>query len=303
MRPDFNRLLVERERIHSRDHFHNYRNVKGPKGLDDDEVGGRQPMRIRYNHGYDRKHFNENLNPLKGWLRSCIGKNWNKCYSDLRKTFDCRGVINAHILQHLFDYIEVNTFVDAHGQVMARSKGWSRSGDMPVSECGSDFYVCPKSGMVRSTNKKSYRTIRKQREKEAAREKLNVERWLDSDNVLRFIDGAWYHFEVRNVPEVKVSYVKPWNKDNFECGSWGKKVVKRWEEMNEHERRDHGTKQFDGQVRDVFTNELMGRYQETARYGSRVSATPNIVHHGKLRYHATKKTASHKQLKEAGLAV
>ena len=302
MREDFSKLLVERERIHSRDHYHNYRNVRGPKGLDDDEVGGRESMRKRYNYGYDRKSFNENLNPLYGWLRSCVGKNWDRCYSELRRKFDARSVVNAHILQHLWSSIETNTFVDEHGRSMARPSRYGGRGAVPVSECSSDYYVCPKSGMVRVTNKKSYRTIRRQREKEQELEKLKVERWLDKDNVLRLIDGVWYHFEVRDVPEVTVTYHKPLGKTTFECGSWGKKVAKRWEDLNEHERREHGVKQVEGQAHDLFTDELLGRYEETARYASRSHSAPPVVKHGKTRYHATKRTASHKQLKEAGLA-
>jgi hypothetical protein len=257
-------------------------------------------MRKRFNYGYDRKHFNENLNPLYGWLRSCIGKNWNKCYSELRKKFDARSTINDHILQHLWQSITVDTYVDEKGRVMVKPTNYSTRGDIPVSESGFDYYVCPKSGMVRETHKKTYKQIRALKEAKERQEKAKVERWIDDDNVLRFIDGVWYHFEVRDVPQVTVTYEKPFNKDTFLCGSWNKKVEKRWEEMNAYERKDHGTKRVVGQVRDVFTNELMGRHQEVARYGRR--GVSYIVQHGKARYHATKKTASHKALKQVGVA-
>lgn len=300
MRQDFAKQLVERERIHSWDRYHNYRNVKGPKGLTDDEVGGREPMRKRYNHGYDRKSFNENLNPLYGWLRSCVGKKWDKCYSELRQKFDARSVINQHILEHLYQSIEVNTFVDEHGRSMARP-GTYATGNVPVSECSKDYYVCPKSGMVRQTHKKSYRQVQRQRQKEAEAERLKVERWLDKDNVLKLIDGVWYHLEVRDSPLLSYAYVRPLGRTQFECGSWGKKVVKRWEDLNQVERQEHGQRQLDGvPAVDVLTGKKCYRYEEARAVGRR--SKPIVQVHGEPRYHASKRQASHRQLKEAGLA-
>lgn len=300
MRDDFAKQLVERERIHSWDKYHNYRNVKGPKGLNDDEVGGREAMRKRFNYGYDRKSFNENLNPLYGWLRSCIGKKWDKCYSELRKKFDARSVINQHILQHLWQSIEVNTFVDEHGRSMARS---DYRGTVPVAECLKDYYVCPKSGCVRVTNKKSYRQLMRQRAKADQQEKAKVERCLDKDNVLKLIDGVWYHFELRDSPLLSFTYVKPFGKDVFSCGSWGKKVDKRWQDMNQVERKEHGQRQLDGvPATDVITGKKCYRYEEASSFGGRLGGQPRVLVHGEARYHATKRTASHRQLKEAGLA-
>lgn len=299
MRDDFSHLLTERERIHSWDHYHNYRNVKGPKGLSDDEVGGRESMRRRYNHGYDRKSFNENLNPLYGWLRSCVGKKWDKCYSELRQKFDTRSTINAHILQHLFDAIEVNTFVDEHGRSMARPGRFS-GGNVPISETSKDYYVCPKSGLVRATKKKSYRQVQRQKRKAEEAERHKVERWLDKDNVLRLIDGIWYHLEVRDSPLLSFTYVRPLGKTSFECGSWGKKVAKRWEDLNQAERKEHGQRALDGEPAvDVLTGRKCYRYEEARGIGAR--HRPIVQAHGEARYHATKKQASTKQLRQAGI--
>jgi len=301
MRDDFSKQLVERERTRSWDKFHNYRNVKGPKGLNDGEVGGRESMRRKFNHGYDRKHFNENLNPLYGWVRSCLGKNWDRCYSELRRKFDARSVINNHILEHLWGIIETHTFVDEHGRSMARPGNYSSTGAVPVSECLKDHYVCPKSGMVRATQKKTHRQIRKLRAAERVKEEAKVKRFVDG-GVLRLIDGVWYRFDLLEVPKISIKYERPPGRTEFECGSWGKKVLKRWEELNEAERKEHGVQVRSGGVRDEFTRELLYKYDHTPSIGRkgcvpRVRTISNI--RGEQKYHANKRTASKKDLRDA----
>lgn len=308
MRQDFAKQLTERERIHHADHYHNYRHVKGPRGMDDDEVGGRESMRKRYNHGYDRKSFNENLNPLKGWLRSCIGKKWDKCYSELRTNFDARSVVNAHILEHLYQYIQVHTKV-IDGKVVALSR-WSGRGYVPIKEISEDYYVCPKDGTVKVVNKMARRTLIKQREAEKRQKELSVTRFLNDCEVLRFIDGVWYHFELKPVPNAKIVYVKPTGTDIFQTGylhlgTTNPRRQKTWDELNEMERKRHGSPRIVGQTaRDLFTNEVVYRDQNNVIHlghrGVMHPTTAAKLSNGGL-YHASKKTASHKQLKAAGI--
>ncbi len=120
-----------------------------------DEVGGREAMRARYSAYTDeRKVFNENLNPLKGWLRSCVGKTWNRCYSELRRRFGSRKVINAPVLQHLFGdrYIELHAFVDKQGRVVSLAIGrWTAERVRPISASRCDCDVCPRDGGLKQS--------------------------------------------------------------------------------------------------------------------------------------------------------
>lgn len=309
MRPDFAKQLTERERIHHADHYHNYRNVKGPSGLTDDEVGGRESMRKRYNHGYDRKSFNENLNPLRSWVHSGLGKNWDKYYGELRKQFDARKVINAHILEHLFQYVEIHTHVGEKGAVMFMDTRYTNKGEQPISKCYKDYYVCPKSGMLRKTHKEPRRSVIKQKEAEKRAERDAIFRQLDRHNVLHLIDGTWYHFELKPIPDVKIAYVKPAGTDIFKTGYavLGRGIIeKTWDELNQSERERYGKVQIvGGTARDLFTNEVVyrdqnGRVHQGARYYARRAAA-GYLKQGPELYHATKATASHKQLKQAGL--
>jgi hypothetical protein len=315
MRPDFPKLLTERERHHHDDHYHNYRHVKGPKGLNDDEVGGRESMRKRFNFGYDRKQFNENLNPLYGWLRAGVGKNWDKYYGQLRKQFDARKVINAHILEHLFRDVEIHTHVGDKGQVMFMDTRYTNKGEQPIAKCTSDYYVCPKSGCLRKTHKEPRRSIVKEQEARAEREKLETFRQLDEHNVLRLIDGIWYHFELKPIPKVSIVYHQPFAHKGDHLYQIGYQFLgqqttrnqKIWNELNEFERKQHGTARVEGTTgRDLFTNDVVYIDQKNVLHQTTRAISPRSGNGWtKTRpgfYHATKATASHKQLKQAGLA-
>ena len=285
MRDDFSKVLVERERHRHGDHFTNYRHLKVFK---DQELyyGGREGMKVRYNHGYDRKSFNENLNPLRGWLRSCIGKKWDKCYSELRKKFDARSVVNNHILEHLFDYIETNTFVGDKGQVLFHASGYrAEKGPLPIKQCYKDYYVCPKDGTLKKTQKIPRRSILKQKEAETIAESLKVKRVLDDGSELHLVNGIWFHFTFAILPVAKVVYQRPYGVTSFECGGWGKKVLKTWDELNESERARHGRPVYDVQgVTDLLTGKRV------------VPSTYNTQ-----RYAITKQTASNKILKQLSI--
>jgi len=315
MRSDFNKLLVERERPRSWDKHCNYRHMKGPSGFKDDEVGGREGMKHHYKIGYDTKDFNENLNPLYGWLRSIVGKKWDKSYSELCKTFDMRGVINAHILQHLWQSVERHAFVSEKGAVMA-FRGYSSGGRetmhgdaVPISRCGKDYYICPKDGTLKKTQKAPRRSVVKEQEANKRKELLAIKRPLNDREVLHFIDGVWYHFELKPLPEAKIVYMKPGNKDEFRVGyhygnSPDHRKVRTWDELNQTERERLGTpKVVGGTARDLLTNEVVYRDQKGVIHLGKGFLHPrraNELSSNGL-YHATKKTASKKHLKQAGL--
>lgn len=302
MRDDFAKQLTERERIHSRDHYHNYRHNKLFENGEVDEVGGRESMRVRYNHGYDRKSFSENLNPLKGWLRTCVGKQWDKCYSELRKKFDARKVVNNHILEHLYQDIEVNTYVEDGKVFYNEARPWgSAQKSRPISLCRSDYYVCPKDGTVKITHKQPRRSVIKQREAEKLQAQLAVKRVIDDRNVLHFIDGVWYHFTLEPIPEREVVYEKPYGVTTFKTGynfvGNQARREKTWDELNQQERERFGRKTLKGEAPlDLFTGDRVylsgGHVYGRSGYQRGLS---NL-------YHATKQTASHKLLKKAGIA-
>lgn len=299
MRDDFAKQLTERERHRHGDHYGNYRHLKiFKKG--EDYWGGRESMKARYNIGYDRKSFNENLNPLKGWIHSCLGKNWDKCYSELRQNFDARKVVNAHILEHLYQYIEVNAkVIDGKVMVMNQYAFGTEDRWVPISRARADYYVCPKSGLVRKTNKAPRRSVIKEAEANKRKAELAVKRVLDEKNELHFIDGIWYHLTVETVPTSKMVYVKPLGATTFKTKTrYGKIVEKTWEELNEAEKMQFGTPKYsEPGVRDVLTGKLLHYSGPKKNMYSRGAPYDTVA----PKYYATKATASHKLLKQAGI--
>lgn len=287
--------------------------MKGPKGLVDDEVGGREPMKRRYNHGYDRKSFNENLNPLYGWLHSCVGKKWDKCYGELCKTFDMRGVINAHILQHLWQSVERHAFVSEKGAVMVLASRYygplrdKDDGAIPIALCGKDYYICPKDGTLKKTHKQPRRSVIKQREAKKKAEELAIKRVISEKEVLHLIDGVWYHFDLLPIPEARIVYEKPLGTDVFKTGyqflgTPNSRREKTWDELNQSERERFGVARVVGStVRDELTDKTVYRDQKGV---VQLGSWPSNFRRDRVQmefYHANKKTASKKHLKTAGL--
>lgn len=145
MRKDMDRILVGRPRTGG----------KSPKGTgrgneerDLENMPFKEGMRSRWR--YNRKELNENLAPFFRWLKSNIGRPWDKVYSEIREQIDARSAVQYHILQHLDQYVQLHTFLDEEG--IPRVHGtWRR--DYEVD----GLYVCPKSGLLKEHRLKSWR--------------------------------------------------------------------------------------------------------------------------------------------------
>lgn len=306
MRADLNKQLCERERIgHSR-HYGEVRNLKdfNPRAGDEGEnLPAREPMKARYRMGWgnDQKQFNENLNPLWGNVRKAVGKPWDKFYSELCKNFDKRSVINQHIIQHLEQFVEIkDIYVGDDGELYVRNPYGQ---DEAIKSGRTEYYVDPRDGILKlNKHYKNYKQINREREAERQRERDKVFRQIDADNVLRFIDGVWFHFEMKDIPEGKMVYEKPLGVHEFRLGyaALGRGLItKTWEEMNQQERQRYGKGRMVGQtVHDVF----LGKTVTKTAGGQIIGVWENI--RGNFpggKYHAVKHTASHKMLKKAGI--
>src|SRR5271167_774084 len=303
MRPDLNKLLCERERRGSTDKYRNYRGLKKFNPAPGDE-GENLPFRegTKFRYGYNGRSFNENLSPLRGAIRANVGKRWDTFYSELCKNFDKRSVINQHILTHLFDYVEREVYVE-DGELWVHASRYSRSSDIKLRDSTyTEYFVDPRDGIMKKN--KWYKGDKARKDRKAAEARaaaLAVTRWIDEDNVLRNIEGIWFHFTLADVPAGHYEYVKPANKEEFNIKSWGIPVFKSWEQLDQHQRERFGEKRFvGGYVTDLFTGNTVYRDKgmtQIYRYGRRSTKEIRPIQ----RYHATKKTASHKVLKQAGI--
>ncbi len=119
MRPDLDKVLTERPRWGSGSrnlktgiHFRDYDDARGshyslPKR-------GKMLMGDRDLGPHDEsKDFTDRLGPLRRWVQSQVGRNWDWVYSELRQTFPNTNEQNHHLLEtHLLHEVERHVTVE-----------------------------------------------------------------------------------------------------------------------------------------------------------------------------------------------
>lgn len=275
MRNDLNKLLCEHERRGSGKSFGYYRHKKGfVPNADGDNVAMRESIsRKNRRWGGDCKEFGEFLSPLKGQVRKYFGKRYDAFYSDLCRNFDISRPINAHLMQHLDQYLIPmrDLYLGGDGRVWVRRAYADdyRLNEGPRWGHGPEFYVDPRDGIIKRVK------YRKPRPRVEPAEFVEI----DKDNVLRLIDGTWFHFVMKDCAQIRITYEKPDGVELFKSG-WNAKHLVAWDRLRDFEKQLLGiTKYSAPRPLDLFTGKLVE----------------------KGRYHAEKRTASKKMLRDAGL--
>ena len=102
MRKDMKRVIITRPRHGSK--FKN-EDVKEQRRYardgDESDLPQRSSMKPKGKHIWFRKELSDFLNPLIRFLRKSCGRPWDKVYSEISENLDRRGIINAHIFEHL----------------------------------------------------------------------------------------------------------------------------------------------------------------------------------------------------------
>jgi hypothetical protein len=209
MREDMFKVIVERPRLvnsnpYSRD-GRRYRNQEDT------------PLMLGMKRGYDNRNWlNENLAPLRRYLESQVNRPWNKVYSDICATIDSRSTVKQHILQHIDDFVAINTRV-VDGEIMVPG-GW-RIAFQPLKESRYKLFVDPRTGILRRNRfYKSWGKVKRERSLAQQAELSMVRRAIDEHRQLHRIDGIWYEVELAVLPEPRVILV---NKD----GQWVKQFI------------------------------------------------------------------------------
>lgn len=83
------------------------------------EHGGyRSSARKRH---WEYKSFTDVLNPLRGAIRSNLGRPWDDVYSEFAQLLDRRSVSGIHIWGHFLDEVAINTYMGVDGNVYCKS--------------------------------------------------------------------------------------------------------------------------------------------------------------------------------------
>ena len=118
----------------------------------------------------------DNLEPLIRFLQSNCGKEWNKVYSKLNKQLDRRSVTGLHVIDHLWDFVCINTKMEKGKIVYYDSWGRMHRATIPRW-----FYVHPATGILHSNRYEKQKgpfpkkaRWKKQKEKEKLKRKLGI---------------------------------------------------------------------------------------------------------------------------------
>ena len=146
MRDDMAKVLTERPR-----HGHQNKSKKTtgrPIRRYDPDVDYDEPTRLpvaRFRqYGYNAKEFSDLINPLKRYLRTCIGRSWKKVHSELSRKLDRRSLSGLHIWNHVLAEIETDCYIGGDRLVYSNNRRY-RTDEFPIR----GLYVHPKTGVIR----------------------------------------------------------------------------------------------------------------------------------------------------------
>jgi len=200
MREDMFKVIVERPRLvnsngYSRD---------GRKFRNDENAPGRLGMK----RGYTQrpKWLNENLAPLKRFLEKQVNRPWDKVYGEIRATIDARSTVKRHILQHIEDFVAIDTrWVDtADGGHVVIGRRWPRK-DTLLEDANIELFVHPRTGILLRNRRFVSWDQRKRHKREMEQARAHVDRRdIDECHQLRRLDGIWYEVTLGPLPAPRV---------------------------------------------------------------------------------------------------
>lgn len=146
MRKDMAKVIVERPRLGSRGPFKYGRSKNIP--LDD------LPTKVSMGRAQDgsareRRELNENLRPLRRYLRAQVGRRWDAVYRDISRELRVTSAVQQHVRDHVREEVERVVKVGAKGRVWAfKAERWPGGGWRELRRGA--LYIDPKSGVLKA---------------------------------------------------------------------------------------------------------------------------------------------------------
>ncbi|MDB5769316.1 MAG: hypothetical protein JWQ61_4130 [Collimonas fungivorans] len=200
MRDDMFKVIVERPR---RVHSNAYKGDGRPFRNQEDRPG-LLGMKKGYN---DRKGLNENLAPLKRFLEKQINRPWDKVYSEIRAAIDARSTVKQHILQHLDNFVAIQTRWEGNGvdgRVVLRQNSWSGH-YVGLAESHAEMFVHPLTGiLLRNRFYTNFYTARNRQKLALEQEKCKIRRIVSDRVQLHLLNQIWYEVTLDNLPPVRI---------------------------------------------------------------------------------------------------
>lgn len=159
---------------------------------------------------YKSKNLNENLSPLRNFLRKSVGKKWDDVFAEISKACPHDSAVNAHIYQHLFQYVEINPIFGDDGVVYRAAHKHTRHFYGGTTEAhqrikniltshGRDyqFYVDQK-GFLKAAPE--YNKLLREAKGNLKVERTHFERKIDDSRWAVRMNGVWFWAILEDLP-------------------------------------------------------------------------------------------------------
>jgi hypothetical protein len=191
MRRDMDKVLVERPRRF-------WSAKRQGRTLPHELLPKRLGMSRGAQEAQGEKDLNENLAPLRRYLERQIGRSWNKVYGEMRAHIDPSNTVQAHILTHVDNFLNVVVVrVAPSGRAPCglRYQASTWSGPFrPVRERA--LYVDPDDGLIKRARRRiparPPRPVRAPRKQHIGKDRLAIE-----------LEGFWYAVRLSTFRVVK----------------------------------------------------------------------------------------------------
>lgn len=142
---------------------------------------------------WSSKEFGEQLSPLRRFLLKSVGRLWNDVHSEMAEHINYNSTVQRHIWEHVFWYIEENTFIE-DGKVYYYTSYYSRSKGYksPIEDSYRLVYICPETGVLKAVPPK---------EKHKRRTYEHQYIILSANTQAHWIFGQWYKITLAKAPE------------------------------------------------------------------------------------------------------
>lgn len=198
MREDMDEVIIERPRRPKHKGVKEKFGRRNNKNIPLDELPSKESHKRTH---ISRSYPNENLQPLRRYLESNVGRPWNKVYSDICSNLNTNSAVQLHILQHIYDYVQDRCFIGPDGRVWVGTNSHNRflhRGEVPLEDLHQRdvLYVHPVDGLLKKLKRpKGWKTYWK-RDKPVEPQSYNGPKGFQYHK----IDGIWYLITLKPMP-------------------------------------------------------------------------------------------------------
>ena len=197
MRPDMSKVIVERPRLGGG------RRKQHRALVADLDAPLHQGMRRIHK---DPKRLNENLNPLRRFLGSRVGKYWPKVYAEICENLRPSSTIQQHVRDHLFDFVATRTTLRVDGVWVNNDYG----GPARLEDSRCPFYVHPVSKcLMRNKHRQRWTKRWQERSEQRAAEIAERRRDLGENRQLHKLNGCWFEVRLAPIATRQQTFAKP----------------------------------------------------------------------------------------------